>query len=98
MSDQVGLSVAAIRTAAPSFQPRIGIVLGSGLAATAPDIGTLIAARALQGAGFGVISLGMSIIRDVLPPARVGILTMSSVPLSGAAAAFIELIGKGSVL
>lgn len=31
MSDQVGLSVAAIRTAAPSFQPRIGIVLGSGL-------------------------------------------------------------------
>jgi len=31
-----------------------------------------------------------------LPPAKVGILTMSSVPLSGAASAFIELIGKGS--
>jgi Arabinose efflux permease len=63
------------------------LVLGSGLAATAPDIGTLIAARALQGAGFGVISLGMSIIRDVLPPARVGAgvgLMSSSLGVGGA--------------
>jgi DNA-binding transcriptional LysR family regulator len=31
-------------------------------------------------------------INEPLPPARVGVLTMNSVPLSGAAAAFIELI------
>jgi len=51
----------------------IGLVtVGSALGAAAPDIGTLIVARALQGASLGVVPLGISIMRDLLPPGRVG--------------------------
>ena len=41
-------------------------------ARVAPDVGTLIVGRALQGASLGVIPLGISIMRDVLRPSRVG--------------------------
>jgi DNA-binding transcriptional LysR family regulator len=37
-------------------------------------------------------------IDEPLPPARVGILTMNGVPLSGAASAFIELIGQDAYI
>ncbi|MEJ8278675.1 MFS transporter [Pseudonocardia spirodelae] len=45
---------------------------GSLLGALAPGIGLLLVARVLQGAAFGVIALGMSLMRDVLPADRVG--------------------------
>jgi predicted MFS family arabinose efflux permease len=48
------------------------VTAGSTLGALSPDVGTLIVARALQGASLGVIPLGISIMRDLLPPERVG--------------------------
>ena len=60
---------------------------GSALGALAPDVGTLIVARALQGASLGVIPLGISIMRDVLPEGRVGsgvALMSSSLGIGGA--------------
>lgn len=45
---------------------------GSLLGALSPGIELLLVGRVLQGASFGVIALGMSLIRDVLPPERVG--------------------------
>jgi predicted MFS family arabinose efflux permease len=66
----------------------LGIVtVGSALGAVAPNVGVLIAARALQGAAMGVIALGISVMRDVLPPARVGsgiALMSSSLGIGGA--------------
>lgn len=67
----------------------VGIVLASSvLAAVAPNFEVLLVARALQGVSFGVIALGMSLMRDVLPPARVasGVgLMSSSLGVGGAA-------------
>src|SRR5262245_32322564 len=63
------------------------VTAGSALGAVAPDVGTLIAARALQGASLGVIPLGISIMRDVLPAGRVGsgvALMSSSLGIGGA--------------
>ncbi|MBP2370509.1 MFS transporter [Pseudonocardia parietis] len=51
----------------------LGLVgAGSLLGAVSPGIELLLVGRVLQGASFGVIALGMSLIRDVLPPERVG--------------------------
>lgn len=51
----------------------LGLVgAGSLLGALAPGIELLLVARVLQGAAFGVIALGMSLMRDVLPADRVG--------------------------
>ncbi len=63
------------------------VVAGSALGAASPDVTTLIAARVLQGASLGVVPLGISIMRDVLPPARVGgaiALMSSSLGVGGA--------------
>ncbi|SHL49780.1 Major Facilitator Superfamily protein [Pseudonocardia thermophila] len=63
------------------------ITAGSALGAVAHDIGTLIVARSLQGAALGVVPLGISIMRDVLPPGRVGAgiaLMSSSLGIGGA--------------
>jgi predicted MFS family arabinose efflux permease len=56
------------------------ILLSAVLAAAAPNFTVLLVARVLQGVGFGVIALGMSLLRDVLPPAKVagGVGLMSS--------------------
>jgi EmrB/QacA subfamily drug resistance transporter len=50
-------------------------------AALAPNIGTLIAFRALQGAGAAIFPLAFGIIRDEFPPEKVGVAigTVSSV-------------------
>ena len=50
------------------------------LAALAPNFAVLLVARAMQGVGFGVIALGISLMRDVLPLAKVagGVGLMSS--------------------
>ena len=73
------------------------VAAGSALGAVAPNVEVLLVARALQGASLGVVPLGLSIMRDVLPPGRVGtgIALMSSslgiggalgLPLTGAVA------------
>ncbi|WP_300007961.1 MFS transporter [Pseudonocardia sp.] len=60
---------------------------GSALGATAPGVEVLLVARVLQGASLGVVPLGISIMRDVLPPGRVGsgiALMSSSLGIGGA--------------
>ncbi|MFF2523209.1 MFS transporter [Streptomyces liangshanensis] len=47
------------------------LVAGSVLCAVSSQIAVLIAGRALQGAALAVVPLGISIMRDELPPARV---------------------------
>lgn len=56
------------------------IMVASVLAALAPNFAVLVVARGLHGVAFGVIALGMSLMRDVLPPAKVagGVGLMSS--------------------
>jgi MFS family permease len=56
------------------------MTLGSLLGAVSWSFGALIAARVLQGAAFGVLPLGISILKDELPPDRMmaGTATMSS--------------------
>jgi MFS family permease len=66
------------------------ITAGSALGAVAPDVTVLIAARVLQGAALGVVPLGISIMRDVLPADRVGsgiALMSSSLGIGGAVGA-----------
>ncbi|WP_030171975.1 MFS transporter [Spirillospora albida] len=48
------------------------LILGSVLCALASGIVPMIIGRGLQGVGMGVIPLGISLLRDVLPPARLG--------------------------
>lgn len=63
------------------------VVVGSALGAVAPNVAVLIVARALQGAALGVVALGISIMRDVLPSDRVGsgiALMSSSLGIGGA--------------
>lgn len=48
------------------------IVAGSVIGALAPNIAVLLVGRVLQGTAFGVIALGMSLMRDILPPEKVG--------------------------
>ena len=62
---------------------------GSLLGAVAPNIAVLLAARARPGAAVGVFARGMSLMRDVLPPDRVG----SGVGLMSASLGFGGAIG-----
>ncbi|MGM7677660.1 MFS transporter [Microbacterium sp. A94] len=48
------------------------LVAGSVLAALSTTVGPMIVGRGLQGMGTGVIPLGIAILRDVLPPKRLG--------------------------
>ncbi|GAB3120493.1 EmrB/QacA subfamily drug resistance transporter [Leifsonia psychrotolerans] len=48
------------------------LVAGSVLAAVTATVGPMIVGRGLQGMGMGVIPLGIAILRDVLPPKRLG--------------------------
>ncbi|MFB7916571.1 MFS transporter [Streptomyces sp. NPDC056061] len=63
------------------------LVLGSVLCAISSHIGVLITGRALQGAAIAVVPLGISILRDELPPERVlsAVALMSSTLGIGAA-------------
>ena len=49
------------------------LALGCFLAAWAPDIETMIASRAIQGAAGGIMPLAFGIVREVLPPNRVAV-------------------------
>ncbi|WP_164546414.1 MFS transporter [Corynebacterium hylobatis] len=48
------------------------LALGSAVAALAPNVWIVILGRALQGLAIGVIPLAMSILKDIVPPARLG--------------------------
>lgn len=48
------------------------LTVGSVICAVSPSLAPMLAGRALQGAAAGVIPLGISILRDELPPARMG--------------------------
>ncbi|WP_243058268.1 MFS transporter [Nocardioides sp. SR21] len=48
------------------------MVAGSIVCALAPSVTLMIAGRALQGAAMGVIPLGISAMRDLLPPEKLG--------------------------
>jgi EmrB/QacA subfamily drug resistance transporter len=48
------------------------LVAGSVIAALSPSVVPLIIGRGLQGTGMGVIPLGISILRDTVPPKRLG--------------------------
>ncbi|MEU9200581.1 MFS transporter [Streptomyces sp. NPDC048332] len=63
------------------------LVVGSVLCAISSHIGVLITGRALQGAAIAVVPLGISILRDELPPERVlsAVALMSSTLGIGAA-------------
>jgi len=50
----------------------VALVVGSLLCALFDSLGVVVAGRALQGLSMGAIALGISIMRDELPPARVG--------------------------
>ncbi|WP_308215909.1 MFS transporter [Pseudonocardia humida] len=63
------------------------VTAGSVLGAVAPGVEVLIVARVLQGASLGVVPLGISIMRGVLPEGRVGsgvALMSSSLGIGGA--------------
>ncbi len=63
------------------------VTVGSVVGALAPGVEMLIVARVLQGASLGVVPLGISIMRDILPPERVGsgiALMSSSLGIGGA--------------
>lgn len=48
------------------------LAIGSVVAALSPTVVPMILGRALQGTGMGVIPLGIAILRDLLPPQRLG--------------------------
>jgi MFS family permease len=63
------------------------VTVGSLVGAVAPGVEVLIVARVLQGASLGVVPLGISIMRGVLPEGRVGsgvALMSSSLGIGGA--------------
>lgn len=63
------------------------VTVGSVWGALAPGVEMLIVARVLQGASLGVVPLGISIMRDILPPEKVGsgiALMSSSLGIGGA--------------
>nr|WP_281068052.1 MFS transporter [Arthrobacter stackebrandtii] len=81
------------------------MVAGSVLCALTDSLTIVVAGRALQGLAMGAIPLGISIMRDLLPPARVGpaIATMSATMGVGGAvglplAAFIAQSANWQVL
>ncbi|NQX12574.1 MFS transporter [Microbacteriaceae bacterium VKM Ac-2855] len=56
------------------------LVLGAVVCALAPNVETMIAGRALQGLGSGIMPLGIALLRDALPPQKLSasIATVSS--------------------
>ncbi|MER6424729.1 MFS transporter [Streptomyces sp. NPDC001137] len=65
----------------------VPLTLGSVLCALASSVGMMIVGRGLQGMGMGVIALGISALRDVMPPEKLGssvALISSSLGIGGA--------------
>jgi MFS family permease len=70
------------------------MVAGSALGAVSSSLPLLIAARALQGVGIALIPIGIAIMRDELPPARLplGVAVLSATLAIGAGAG-LPLVG-----
>lgn len=67
----------------------VPLIIGSALCAGAGSLDLMIAGRALQGLGMGVVPLGISLLREVVPAQRIGsaVATMSaSMGIGGAIA------------
>ncbi len=63
------------------------LVVGSVVCATASSVVPMIVGRAFQGAAMGLIPLGISVMRDLLPPERLGssiVLMSASLGIGGA--------------
>jgi MFS family permease len=60
------------------------VTAGSVIAALAPSLALLVAGRAMQGVGLGLVPLGMATARDELPPEKVGS-TIGLLSVAGAA-------------
>ncbi|MFJ3906366.1 MFS transporter [Streptomyces sp. NPDC090025] len=50
----------------------VPLVAGSVLCAVSGSVAPMVAGRALQGLGMGIVPLGISLLRDVLPPEKLG--------------------------
>lgn len=50
----------------------VPLVIGSAVCATATSLAPIIIGRGLQGMGVGIVPLGISALRDLLPPERLG--------------------------
>ncbi|MEU6846802.1 MFS transporter [Streptomyces sp. NPDC046716] len=50
----------------------VPLILGSVVAALSTNLATMIAGRALQGLGVGLVPLGISLLRDLVPPEKLG--------------------------
>ncbi|MER5951161.1 MFS transporter [Streptomyces sp. NPDC001904] len=50
----------------------VPLVLGSVVAALSTNLATMITGRALQGLGVGLVPLGISLLRDLVPPEKLG--------------------------
>ncbi|UGQ10842.1 MFS transporter [Yinghuangia sp. ASG 101] len=65
----------------------VPLIAGSVVCALAGSLATMIIGRALQGIGMGIVPLGISALRDLLPPERLGsaiALISSSLGIGGA--------------
>lgn len=65
----------------------IPLIVGSFLCALSSSLPPMLVGRALQGAGFGIVPLGISALRSLVPPARLGsaiALMSSSLGIGGA--------------
>ncbi|MEE2030669.1 MFS transporter [Rhodococcus chondri] len=65
----------------------IPLIAGSFLCALSSTLGPMLVGRALQGAGFGIVPLGISALRSLVPPERLGssiALMSSSLGIGGA--------------
>ncbi|WP_062464219.1 MFS transporter [Demequina soli] len=69
IAGRLGDMYGARRMVLVSLAPLIG---GSLLCATASSLEVMVAGRALQGLGMGIVPLGLSLLREVLPADRVG--------------------------
>ncbi|MFD3811826.1 MFS transporter [Rhodococcus sp. NPDC058639] len=65
----------------------VPLILGSFLCAMSSSLAPMLVGRALQGAGFGIVPLGISALRSLVPPERLGsaiALMSSSLGIGGA--------------
>ncbi|MEU5842076.1 MFS transporter [Rhodococcus sp. NPDC047139] len=65
----------------------IPLIVGSFVCALSSSLAPMLVGRALQGAGFGIVPLGISALRSLVPPARLGsaiALMSSSLGIGGA--------------
>ncbi|MEB0286724.1 MFS transporter [Cryobacterium sp. 10I1] len=73
------------------------LLVGTVLAALAPNLGVLIVARALQGAAGAIMPLSIGVVRDELPPERVGV-TIGLLSAIGGVGAGVGIVAAGPIV